>query len=529
MSSLPASSIVTGRGPLLLATQQLRYRIGGAQPGMPSLGDSDVNELARKLPAVLWSEWAVPLTVPGLDPSQLASSLPAIVLLVNSRITHSQACAALGSSTTLHKIPNQLRKLAANAHWPDTRLAIIRLDDYLHRNPTAVDYQRRRSLDYKTLLVTDTWETICSRLDIRSGGQKRLRVARCYLYCIISGNPAGLAPWFVDNNDFQSALYRFPTVLTPNLLAALSAEAETYLQDNGIQEPVTWYPPRKLMAGLILPGANPDRIPIRKLHRLVRERIPLSDIAHTLRTTPEAVRHVLTHSPAPERRSGPTSKPAPALSELAEKLSDVELRDLYINQGVPLQEIAERYGADRKVVARLARRSAIPLRPPHRPRQHDEVDRDWLYTEYVLNRRTLPELATEKGMSTMNMARWAKFHDIPRRGRGGPSHSATLAAERSTAHAPAILKPALAGIGGWERLQRFVEASKYPTLTIAANELGVHQFSLVNQINRIERELGKKLLVRAERGRPMRLNRDGAAVVRAVMSYERRIGKQTPK
>jgi DNA-binding transcriptional LysR family regulator len=57
----------------------------------------------------------------------------------------------------------------------------------------------------------------------------------------------------------------------------------------------------------------------------------------------------------------------------------------------------------------------------------------------------------------------------------------------------------------------------------------VRQFSLVNQINRIERELGKKLLERAERGRPMRLTADGAAVVRAVMSYERKIGKQTPK
>jgi DNA-binding transcriptional LysR family regulator len=53
-------------------------------------------------------------------------------------------------------------------------------------------------------------------------------------------------------------------------------------------------------------------------------------------------------------------------------------------------------------------------------------------------------------------------------------------------------------------------------VTIAATELRVHQFALVNQNNRIERELGTKLLERAQRGRPMRLNEEGSTVVRAI-------------
>ena len=108
------------------------------------------------------------------------------------------------------------------------------------------------------------------------------------------------------------------------------------------------------------------------------------------------------------------------------------------------------------------------------------------------------------------------LHNIPLRGRGGPSHRSTLAAERSAGQAPRILKPALIGIDVWERLQRFAKASKHPTLTIAATELRVHQFALVNQNNRIERELGTKLLERAQRGRPMRLNEEGSTVVRAI-------------
>ena len=54
------------------------------------------------------------------------------------------------------------------------------------------------------------------------------------------------------------------------------------------------------------------------------------------------------------------------------------------------------------------------------------------------------------------------------------------------------------------------------SMTVAAEELGVGQFALVNQINRIERELGMTLLIRAERGRPMELTEDGARVAASV-------------
>jgi catechol 2,3-dioxygenase-like lactoylglutathione lyase family enzyme len=84
---------------------------------------------------------------------------------------------------------------------------------------------------------------------------------------------------------------------------------------------------------------------------------------------------------------------------------------------------------------------------------------------------------------------------------------------------PPILRPALAGVGGWERLQRFAEAAHYRTLQIAAQELGLNQFALVDQINRIERDLGDKLLVRAKSGQPMKLTPFGSQVLSAVHGY----------
>ena len=125
-------------------------------------------------------------------------------------------------------------------------------------------------------------------------------------------------------------------------------------------------------------------------------------------------------------------------------------------------------------------------------------------------------------MSTANMARWAKTHGIPLRARGGASHSSALGAADDAANAPELLRPALAGVGGRERLERFVAASRFSTLTAAAEKLGIHQFTLVNQINRIERELALKLFIRAERGRPMQLTDDGERVVDAVRAYKPR-------
>ncbi|MCX4734696.1 LysR family transcriptional regulator [Streptomyces sp. NBC_01363] len=56
----------------------------------------------------------------------------------------------------------------------------------------------------------------------------------------------------------------------------------------------------------------------------------------------------------------------------------------------------------------------------------------------------------------------------------------------------------------------------YPTVTEAARALGIHQSTLVTQINRLERDLGRPLIERAERGRRMRPTRFGRSVAAAV-------------
>jgi antitoxin (DNA-binding transcriptional repressor) of toxin-antitoxin stability system len=139
-----------------------------------------------------------------------------------------------------------------------------------------------------------------------------------------------------------------------------------------------------------------------------------------------------------------------------------------------------------------------------------------LYEQYVTRRRTLNDLARETGMSAANMNRWAHTYNLPLRPRGELSHQRSLSAADDATDAPAILRPALQGTGGWQRLQRFAATAAYPTIGTAAGALGIKESTLTVQINRLERDLSGQLLVRAKRGQPMTLTVLGAEVMSAI-------------
>jgi hypothetical protein len=498
-------------------SDQLRHRIGAAIPTRPSHDRNTVAAVAAKLPAVLWPEWSLRLAPPRMDYQRLCTALPCATLLVNTRLSWTQASAAMGREGTGHTLSQTLQQLQTSPQWDDIRTAIVRLADFLHTTGSPIDYRRRRTLDYTSLLTPPTWQRICRDVDVRTGHGKKARMARCYLYSVVSGATARHAPGYVDTKEFAAHLAAFPTLLTPQLVAALYDEARNFLQHHQIDEPVTWHPPSSLMADLGLPGFDPEAIDTTQLHQLSRQSLPLSVIAQRLDTSLDAVRYALTLHPAPDHTRSRGFRRAPVLTDLAKKLSAAAFADLYREQKLSLRDIAVLYGAEHKVVNKLARQYQIELRPAQRPRQHEEINRDWLYTEYIIKRRPLPELAAEKGMSTMTMSRWARRHGIKRRAQGGPSHTATLNAAES---APEILRPALRDIGGTQRLSRFVAATGFPTVTAAAQTLGLRQPVLHGQIARLEAELGGPLLDRAQRGQPMALTDLGARVLKAWATWK---------
>ncbi|MGW1196542.1 TniQ family protein [Streptomyces sp. NPDC002536] len=79
-----------------------------------------------------------------------------------------------------------------------------------------------------------------------------------------------------------------------------------------------------------------------------------------------------------------------------------------------------------------------------------------------------------------------------------------------------VLAPAMTSRYAWLRLERFAAATAYPSMMQAAAEIGAPARQLSEHALRLERELGRKLLVRATSKTPQRLTPDGEQLVTAI-------------
>lgn len=513
--------------PMLKVSDQLRYCIGAPMPAAPGRGGVPV----ERLPVVLWAQWSLRMAIPNCHQRYLAPALSIALLLVGSRIKLNAAAQLISSPTNGQAVSRVLQLLEKHPQWSDIRSALLRMATYLRDHDVPIDYDRRRRLDYAELLPDEDWAQICRNTATPGARTARARIARCYMFERISGLPASIAPWAVNDEGFRTQVADFPQYLTPELACELDSNASAFLADRGIEtEPLTWQPPTSFLDGLALPGPDPNSISIGELHDAVSAagKKRLGTAAATLATSLDVVRHVLATHPVP--REAPRSEiPWPmnhnrAYSRVKAALPRDDFIELYHHEHMSLGAIAKVFGVSRQTISRLASDYQIVLRERRLP----PVARDWLYDQYVNRGRALPDIGRDIGMSGANVARWARIHAIPMRERGARSQSAAIAAQRFAATAPALIRPALTGIRGWERLQRFAAASTYANLSIAAENLGIATSTLNNQINRIERELGMSLLIRAWHERPMQPTDDGECVVRAIRDHEKSLEIPNP-
>ena len=223
--------------------------------------------------------------------------------------------------------------------------------------------------------------------------------------------------------------------------------------------------------GLILPSHGPAALDIPLLHKLIRRRRhSLNSAAGQLATTIDDVRYALECHPAPAATPAMSPRRKPHLVYWAAKsaLPREKLIQLYHGEGRNLRDIAATVGVSRQTIGRLATEYGITLREARRRPIYD-IDATWLYEQYVTNHRSLEDIASECGMSVANMARWAKLHNIPVRRLSSYDPDEL----RNNDRIPAILRPALASVGGWERLQRLADVSRYRTLEVAAKNSGL--------------------------------------------------------
>ncbi|AEV73457.1 hypothetical protein A9W98_34150 [Mycobacterium gordonae] len=250
--ALSAAIAIEARRPALGPELQLRYRAAVTMPCAPDIDLPRVSSIAASLPSVLWREWSDRLLLDVRRTLAMRRTLSCATLLVGSTVKPVAAARLLGEVITPNALNHRLWVLQGSAYWLPMCAALIRLSDYLDANGALIDYGRRRRLDYSTLLRNDAWQQM-RRSD---GSQLRIRsvaAARSYLVAELGGSARR------DTQDVVSVA-AFEKALTSDLRTTLAVRAQTFLFEQGIDEPVSWHPPLGLLKDLALPQPKMTRV-----------------------------------------------------------------------------------------------------------------------------------------------------------------------------------------------------------------------------------------------------------------------------
>ena len=231
---------------------------------------------------------------------QLRPALSVILLLVNSRLSLDEPARMIDSPVDGDAVSRVLQLLEKQDQWDIIRAALIRMADYLADHGVPVDYQRRRRADYSTLLPDTVWTQICRDTATPGPSPVRARIARCFLFERLSGQPTRTSPWGLNDSALRNKTADFPRHLTPELAQALNEHAREFLTEQGIDEPLVWHPPKGVLDGRDLPGPDPATVDIADLHRVMTvDGIKLGTAAQRLNTSLDTVRYLLEAHPAP--------------------------------------------------------------------------------------------------------------------------------------------------------------------------------------------------------------------------------------
>lgn len=161
----------------------------------------------------------------------------------------------------------------------------------------------------------------------------------------------------------------------------------------------------------------------------------LDAIATDAGTTIDHIRLLLGRQPTPDTGTRPRRCSGSRNRARRRLRGDVDtIIANYTTERQSIRRIARAHGVPRGVVSEVLHEADTTPRPGRPPAP---ISRQWLYQQYVHQRRTLPDLARELGMSPVNLARYARRLQVPLRSRGGSSHAANQALLRN----PPILNP----------------------------------------------------------------------------------------
>jgi len=491
-----AGRVLATRDSHLRPTDRLRWRTTatGARPTITG----DDSRLGC-VPTALWPDWVVRLQPPGdHNPTTFSRVAAAALLLPGATRSFAAVLSNWTSDASLSRTSaTVLGKLAASEHGDTVLGALTQLSDGLLAHGSPIDYQRRRHLAATAALMDAAdWDRICARAGMATGGARKLRCARLWIWETVTAGllehaPDGVRP---SQPEHIGSYHRFPLVMPPLAAELLDAHARRLLDATGCaDEPTSWSPPTEWVTVAGLAGRDPACITAEHVEALLRERLSPSEVADRLGVTLQHVRLVIRQHP-PHLRLRSTGRRSTMRNNFPAELTPERLRQLVVDDRRSLRSIRAGTSISEHALRSALRRDGIPSPPAGRVRV--QVDEGWLRFQYLDKHRTLPDIAAQLGMSPSNLSRVARQLQIPLRPKGGASHAASISAPSGW---PLPLASAVLGQAGRQRVERFQVYARARSINEGAARLSTTTPVLLSQLAQLEQACGGTLIERSTR------------------------------
>jgi hypothetical protein len=274
----------------------------------------------------------------------------------------------------------------------------------------------------------------------------------------------------------------------PHLRAFLYQQAENHLRRFGVDEPLTWEPPRRWVKDIHWPGTDPAQVSRQAFRRHASRNPRLRDVASTLGISTE-------HARLYAEITGLTSQWKKGVVPRGPRTpvpGTAVLRELYEEQGLSLEQLHQQTGCSIKVLKAALKQAGIGVRNPGmNPKRTHKVDSVWLHEQYVDLLRSCADIADEVGSSDQAIRDRIRRDGIWQERRDSvPPDFTTLTRDMTLSRS---VRMAFTGSTSVQRMRQLCTLLDAASLETAVRELGIPRTHLVRKLRLVETVSGVRI------------------------------------
>ncbi|SBU96835.1 TniQ protein [Streptomyces sp. Ncost-T6T-1] len=474
---------------------RLRYATPTRQPSTPSSREL-IERRATMIPTTLWPSWSmrlIPHTVGGpggVKAAEFRAALSALLLMPRSASrTYSDALALLDDPVParfVRGITTRLGKDCLNL----LLAALCQLADALDAHASPVDYRRRRELAHRTDLHMDrdAFRRLAARHGLKQWSESAYGAMDSYVRALVTADHLNdLSPEIINRPRARRTELRYRA--DPHLRGFLHEQAEEHLRRLGIDEPLTWEPPRHWVKGIDWPGIDPGTVSRREFRRQTYRNARLSDVAQRLGIS---VEHVRLYAEITGLTSTGKKKVGKPLGPRTIAPDKSVLQDLYQKKELSLEQLRAETGCSLEVLKAALVQAGIPVRKPGAdPKASHKIDPVWLREQYVDLLRSCEEIALKLGVSQEAIRSRLKRAGAWRAGRYSVPPGFTALTDGM--QLSRTVRLAFTGPKCVERVTHLCTLLTAPSLEFAASELAMARSALIMKLRTAERVSGIRI------------------------------------